>query len=263
MKIKFLGTGSAITSLHRFHSSFLITSSDYKLLVDCGDGIAHALLQQAIGFNEIDAILISHFHPDHYTGLPSLITQMKSGRRKKPLSLFIHSSEKFFLEEFIFHSYLFKERMEFDFNIIPFKEGDEIIINNHFRFVSKINSHLEKYKLFDDKNKLSFISLSFLFKDEENSCIYTGDIGKENDLFLFNQKADWFISETTHIASDNLIAVLKNLNSEKIILTHIDEKTEEAVKFFLENKLHPADKERFLIAFDGLELNQSTYNPLY
>lgn len=257
MNIKFLGTGSGVTLLNRFHSSFLITSSNYNLLVDCGDGISKAILSQNIEYNSIDSILISHFHADHYTGLPSLLTQMKIDKRKKKLTIYVHSSDKDFLEEFILHSYLFKERMTFDLKIIPFSEENEIIINNEFKFVSKINSHLDKYKKHDKENKLSFTSLSFLFKDDENSCIYTGDIGSEKDLFLFNQKVDWFISEVTHIKIESLLEVSKKLHPQKIVLTHIADDFENSIKNYLES-LPNHLKSTFIQAYDGLELNQST-----
>ena len=129
MKIKFLGTGSGKTSLNRYHSSFLLSSSNHNLLVDCGDGISKAILKQNINFNSIDSILISHFHADHFSGLPSLITQMKLTSRKNDLTIYVQLSEKDFLEDFIFHSYLFKERMAFNFNIVSFDEEKEILCN--------------------------------------------------------------------------------------------------------------------------------------
>ena len=175
------------------------------MLVDCGDGISRAILNQNISFNSIDCILISHLHADHYAGLPSLLTQMKLTGRNKVLSVFVHSSEKDFIEDFILHSYLFKERMSFEFKIIPFDDEREIKVNENFNFTARLNSHLDKYKKYDIENKLGFASLSFLFKDDENSLIYSGDIGTEKDLYLFNQKVDLFITETTHIKVDNAV----------------------------------------------------------
>jgi ribonuclease Z len=256
MKIKFLGTSSGKTSLTRHHSSFLISSSNYNLLVDCGDGISKAILSQKININSIDSILISHFHADHFSGLPSLITQMKLLSRKNDLTIFVHSSEKDFLEDFIFHSYLFKERMTFNLKIISFDEGKEILLSDHFRFTSKLNSHLDKYRKYDQVNKLGFASLSFLFKDDENSVIYSGDIGSENDLYLFNQKVDWFITETTHIKIESLADILDKLNTAKLFLTHIADDLEERIKIFYQSL--PDDiKSRLILAFDGLEINQS------
>ncbi len=261
MKIKFLGTGSAKTSLNRFHSSFLISSSDHNLLVDCGDGISKAILKQNIDFNSIDSILISHFHADHYSGLPSLITQMKLLSRKNDLTIFVHSSEKDFLKDLILHSYLFNERMNFNLNIVSFDEEKEVLLSNDFKFTSKLNSHLDKYKKYDQKNILCFTSLSFLFKDDENSIIFSGDIGSENDLYLFNEKVDWFITETTHLKINNIIKLLDKNQSTKLILTHIGDDFEKPINEFHQS-LPEYLKSRIIIAFDGLEFNHSTQKPL-
>ena len=144
MKIKFIGTGSGKTSLKRFHTSFLISSTNHNMLVDCGDGISRAILNQNISFKSIDSILISHLHADHYAGLASLLTQMKLTGRTKVLSIFIHSREKDFIEDFISHSYLFKERMSFELKIIPFVDKREITANENINFTARLNSHLDK-----------------------------------------------------------------------------------------------------------------------
>jgi ribonuclease Z len=225
------------------------------MLVDCGDGISRAVLNLNISFNSIDCILISHLHADHYTGLPSLLAQMKLAGRKKILSVFVNSSEKDFIEDFIFHSYLFKERMSFDLKIVAFDDEREIKVNENFNFTTRLNSHLDKYKKYDTENKLGFASLSFLFKDDENSLIYAGDIGTEKDLYLFNQKVDLFITETTHIKVENLIDIFEKLNPGKLILTHIGDDFEESLEQYLES-LPEHLKSRIILTFDGLELNQ-------
>ena len=88
MKIKFIGTGSGKTSLNQFHSSLLLISKNYNLLVDAGDGISRALLFNEIEFNIIDGILLTHLHPDHFSGLATLIVQMKMMKRKNSLDIF-------------------------------------------------------------------------------------------------------------------------------------------------------------------------------
>jgi ribonuclease Z len=90
LEIKFLGTGSGKASLTRHHSSFLLSIGNYNLLVDAGDGISRAFLLQKIPFNSVDGILFSHFHPDHYAGIVSLIAQMKMESRENKLELFAH-----------------------------------------------------------------------------------------------------------------------------------------------------------------------------
>ncbi|OQY73636.1 MAG: hypothetical protein B6D45_07865, partial [Ignavibacteriales bacterium UTCHB3] len=101
VKIIFTGTGSGRSSLNRFHSSFLIRSDSYNLLVDAGDGISRALLRLGIDFNEIDGVFITHLHPDHYSGFPSLILQMKMSSRRMPLELYTSKGNGNFIKELL------------------------------------------------------------------------------------------------------------------------------------------------------------------
>lgn len=254
MNIKFIGTGSGKTSLDRYHSSFLITSSDHKLLVDCGDGTARALIAQNVHVNSINSIIISHLHPDHYSGLPSLLTQMKLEKRREKLALYIHKSEKGFIEKFIQHSYLFLDRLSFELEIIPFSEEEKISITEQFSFVSKCNTHLEKYRGNKSSEKLSFVSLSFLIKDQENSLIFTGDVGSKEDLFLFDEKVDWFITEITHSSPTGLMRLLNEDRAKIIIVTHLDPVSEEMIQQFQSNSYINEINSMVIIATDGFEL---------
>lgn len=253
MKIKFLGTGSGKTSLKRHHSSFIISSGIHNLLVDCGDGISSAILKQNIDFKSINSILISHLHADHFSGLASLITQMKLAKRIAPLSIYIHSSNIDFIEDYLLHSYLFKERMGFQLNTIPFEVDNEVRVTENLVFNSKFNSHLDKYLKYNKKNDLSFISLSFLVKDQQSSLIYSGDVGSEKDLYLFEDKVDWLVTEISHIKLEDVLGLLNKNLHKKIILTHIADESEKLVDQFL-NSLDKKQKSRIVAAYDGLEL---------
>jgi ribonuclease Z len=262
VNIKFLGTGSGLTSLERYHSSFLITSSNYKFLVDCGDGISKALLNQNVNFDTINSIIISHLHADHFAGLPSLLTQMKLNNREEKLSVYIHKSDKEFLTQFIQHSYLFFDRLLFELEIIPFSEEENIFLTNKFSFLSKRNSHLDKYRENKTSVALGYTSLSFLFLDHENSVIYTGDVGSDNDLYLFEDKVDWFITEITHVSLAGIIGLIEKKSAKKIILTHLDKLSD---KIIVDLKKHfDTDNEKtdILIAADGFELNHYSSNCL-
>jgi len=104
---------------------------------------------------------------------------------------------------------------------------------------------------------LGFASLSFLFKDDENLVNYSGDVGSQNDLYLFNQKVDWFITETTHIKPEEILDLIDKLDPAKLILTHIGDDFEKLLNDFHQS-LPEHLKSRIIIAFDGLELYQYT-----
>lgn len=70
MKIKMIGTGAVYAKEN--NSSCLV---DDKILIDCGNGIFKALLKQNISINDLDTLLITHIHGDHFLDLPFLILQ--------------------------------------------------------------------------------------------------------------------------------------------------------------------------------------------
>ncbi|NWF50449.1 MAG: ribonuclease Z [Ignavibacteriaceae bacterium] len=251
MQIKFIGTGSGKTSLKRFHSSLLITSGNYNLLFDCGDGTARAMLSSEIPFNSVDAILISHLHPDHYSGLVSLIVQMKMNNRKNPLQIFINEASGEFIKSFLLNSYLLPERMEFELKIELFKLESEQTINDQMSFFSLLNSHLQKYREYKSAEKISLNSSSFIFNLENKSIYISGDIGSSDDLsILKNRKLDLMILESTHLRLNEIINLSENFPDADIYLTHIDDDDENDLFQFLIG-LNAKLRNRIMLAADG------------
>ncbi len=255
MKIKFIGTGSGITSLNRFHSSIIFSEPKYKLLVDAGDGISKALLSQKVSSNSINGIAISHLHPDHFSGLSSLIVQMKISGRRNELRIFIHNSLIEAIERYLYQSYIFKERLGFKLNCIGFENDERIKLSADFSFTTKQNSHLDHYRAFDKDNSLSFSCSSFLFKCKDKNIFYTGDIGSKEDVHLFDdKKITLMITEATHINIDDLPSILQTSEARKIILTHISDEDEIEVKRFF-SSFTKKELKRITAAYDGMTTN--------
>ncbi|MDH3269414.1 MAG: MBL fold metallo-hydrolase, partial [Ignavibacteria bacterium] len=140
MKITFIGTNSGKASVNRFHSSLLLSSEDYNLLVDTGDGISRALLINRINFNSINGIVFTHLHPDHFSGLPALIVQMKMLNRTEPLEIYIHQSLKNIVEDFLLNSYLIPEKMKIEIRYKTFKDEEFVNIAKDFSMIARKNS---------------------------------------------------------------------------------------------------------------------------
>ena len=252
MKITFLGTSSGKTSLKRFHSSILFYFEKYSLLIDAGDGISRSLINNGIKFNSIDGILFTHLHPDHFSGLPALIVQMKMMNRKEPLEIFVHESLVKVVQEFLIHSYLLPEKMGFEILYETFKDDEQLNVTRKFSFIAKKNSHLrdlEKYQ--NIYPSLSMYSASFLFESEGKKIIYTSDIGSEEDLLLFGETVpELFISEVTHISPLTLHEKIEKIKPWKTILTHYSEEEIPALNEIMSN-LQNTLKEKVILAVDG------------
>jgi ribonuclease Z len=72
LKVTLLGTGVPIPSPERFGPSTLIEAGDQKLLVDAGRGASIRLYQLGVPMGRLDALLLTHYHSDHTSGIPDV-----------------------------------------------------------------------------------------------------------------------------------------------------------------------------------------------
>jgi len=88
IEIHFIGTSDAFGAGGRRQSAFLIGDGHAGLLVDCGTTTNTGLSAEGIRRDEIDAILVSHFHADHFGGIPLfLLAALYADKRTKPLEI--------------------------------------------------------------------------------------------------------------------------------------------------------------------------------
>lgn len=251
MKIRFIGTGSGKTSLKRDHSSILIENGNSNLLIDCGDGISKAFLKNSISFNSINSILFTHYHADHFSGITSLITQMKLIERVSRLTIFTHTNLVEPLKNFLHSTYIFEESLQFELDIIGFEFGKDYSINDEISFYAKQNLHITNKYRTDSIPENQFVSSSMLIKIKDESIIYTSDIGIREDLFLFDEvKPKIFITETTHIDKDWIHGIVAYYHPEQIYLTHISDEDEQELVKYLRNQTFPHSV-KVMLAEDG------------
>jgi len=85
LTIRFVGTGSAFGDGGRFQACVLLSCAEGTVLVDCGASSLIALKRASIDPNSIDAIVISHFHGDHFGGIPFFLIDGTIAKRDRPL----------------------------------------------------------------------------------------------------------------------------------------------------------------------------------
>ncbi|QWG19006.1 MBL fold metallo-hydrolase [Bradyrhizobium sediminis] len=85
MQLQFVGCGDAFGSGGRSNTCFHVTGDHVNFLIDCGASSLPALKRQGIIRDGIDLILITHFHGDHFGGLPFLLLDAQFTRRTRPL----------------------------------------------------------------------------------------------------------------------------------------------------------------------------------
>lgn len=84
-----VGSGNAFNTDGRAHACYLLeNSSEEMLLLDCGATSLFRLQQLRAPIDRIDWLLLTHFHGDHFIGLPFLLIEFELIRhRKRPFEI--------------------------------------------------------------------------------------------------------------------------------------------------------------------------------
>jgi ribonuclease Z len=80
----FLGTGASVPSARRATACVLIRAGGARLLIDAGEG-AQRQMMLSTGLVPVDEVYITHYHADHYLGLPGLLKTYDLQDRQAPL----------------------------------------------------------------------------------------------------------------------------------------------------------------------------------
>lgn len=88
MELIFLGTSSALPTRRRNHSAIAMKAFGEIILLDCGESTQRQMSLARLSPMKINKIFITHFHGDHFLGLPGLVQSMAFRGREKPLHVF-------------------------------------------------------------------------------------------------------------------------------------------------------------------------------
>jgi ribonuclease Z len=72
-ELLFIGTGGSVGTEERDNTSFLLLSQDTVALIDCPGSVVPKLKKAQIDPRSVQSLIVTHIHPDHIYGLPSLI----------------------------------------------------------------------------------------------------------------------------------------------------------------------------------------------
>jgi ribonuclease Z len=88
LHLVFLGTSGSVPTAQRAPSALLLRRGGERLLFDCGEGTQRQLLRSSVGLVELREVFVSHFHADHYLGLPGMLKTFALRGREVPLTVY-------------------------------------------------------------------------------------------------------------------------------------------------------------------------------
>jgi ribonuclease Z len=87
LDVVFLGTAGSMPTARRAPMAVLVRRGGERLLFDCAEGTQRQLLRSSLGLPDLRDVFLTHFHADHYLGLPGMLKTFSLRDREQPLTL--------------------------------------------------------------------------------------------------------------------------------------------------------------------------------
>ena len=88
LDVVFLGTAGSMPTAQRAPSALLVRRGGERLLFDCGEGTQRQLLRSDVGLIDLRDVFLTHYHADHYLGLPGMLKSFALRGRDEPITIY-------------------------------------------------------------------------------------------------------------------------------------------------------------------------------
>ncbi len=220
VRVTVLGGGDAFNASGRCHASYLVSAPAARVLLDCGPTALLALRRADVSPNDIDAVLLSHLHGDHFAGLPFLFLAwtFETGRQR-PFTLVGPPGTEQRVRDLYRAMYrnLAAKPLPFPYRCVEVEPGSRVAVGAVDLLPFRV-PHQE-----------TEISLALRLTVDGKTILYSGDTGWTEELVVQSQGTDLFICECCffetrvdyHLDYPRLAANHHRFGCRRLVLTHV------------------------------------------
>ena len=216
MELTILGSSGTWPNAGVATSGYLVQHDGFNLYMDAGSGTM-ANLQEHLEIKDVDAIVISHEHPDHFVDLYPFFYAWHYGELGRPgLPVFVPTDFSQRLADLVSIDSQVAMRTAFAFTEVAPGEGFE---TGPFRVKTEPMAHL------------GLPALGFRLQADGRVLSYTGDTGPTHHVEDLARDADILLAEATwqdrddllpfHLSSRQAAVHAREAGVKHLILTHI------------------------------------------
>ncbi len=215
MRLIVLGSGTCVPSLKRNAPGYYLEAEECRVLVDCGTGSLLQLEKAGESYKDLDAVFITHRHPDHFADLMPLVHALIATpefRREKDLNIIAPEG--------------FKEYYE--------KSTGSILstfLNFTIRFIV-MNEKLDfgPFHILSAKTIHSADSIAYRFEHNDKSVVFTGDTDYDQGIIILSENADLLVADCSfpdagkvkgHLCSKECGLIAQKARVKKLLLSHL------------------------------------------
>ncbi|MBA2379477.1 MAG: ribonuclease Z [Blastocatellia bacterium] len=221
MKLTILGSGTSVFHPKRSSSGYWLETPGGTILLDCAASVPHRMAQEGLNWGELDAIWISHFHLDHFAGLPAFLFGTKHAPetqgRTKTLTIFGPKGLKDLLQKVsdAGEYKLFEQPFPLEIREVEPLENIEIV-----------GLHATAMKTPHTEASLGL----HLRSADDKTFVFTADTGFTDVIASFARRVDLLLIECSfvadkptdiHIQLDEAMFLIGKAEPRRAVLTHL------------------------------------------
>ena len=216
LDLLFLGSGNAFGVDGRAFSSVLLNG---RYLFDCGPTVLQQLRKANVSHTDIEVVFVSHFHADHFFGLPFLLLASHHEGRARDLAIVGPPGieERTRALTSLGYTHVLDE-LEFGLRFVEVLDGCRGHVCG-LDFTAARVEHVDHLTCF-----------AYRAEPGGRSMVYSGDTTLCDGLLRLSDAADVVVLEcscdgaSVHLSPEGVAAVAKHAPEAQIILTHLDGK---------------------------------------
>ncbi len=220
IELTVIGCGDAFADGGRFHTCFYVKSSRCNFLIDCGASAFTSLKQNGIRNKDIDVIFITHFHGDHYGGIPFLLLDADASTREKPLTIVSPPGGKEKIEK-LFQLLYPDSKLAEKFKIYFYEyHENEVLTVDQLKVSAVPVKHKQATMPHGLRITIGLTVISYSGDTEWTPALV--ELAKDADLFIC--ECNFYESKVEgHMNYKTLAEKLPDLAFKRILLTHFGE----------------------------------------
>ncbi|MBV8754317.1 MAG: MBL fold metallo-hydrolase [Hyphomicrobiales bacterium] len=222
MHITFVGCGDAFGSGGRLNTCFHVRAARSTFLIDCGASSLIGMNRCGIDRNAIDTILVTHFHADHFGGIPFFMLDAQfNTKRMRPLTIAGPPGLRDWYARVMETSFAgsSKTQTKFELNLVELESAQRRSLGDITVRPARVRHAPSEGPFFAYRIEVDGRTLAFSGDTEwvENLV----EIGREADLLIsecysFGKKVPFHLDYAT------LQANLPRIKAKRVILTHLN-----------------------------------------
>ena len=215
-KLTILGTAPALPEPFREYTYMVIQGGKSVILIDCASSPVQRLAQVGVNFQDIDHLIVTHYHPDHVYGVPVLLLDLWLAGRQRPLHIYGPLGTAHIIPAMM-SLYKWHEWPGFypiEFHEVKTAVGSLVLDSEDLLITAAPVEHL-----------VPTMALRVLCKETGGVIVYSSDTEPCEEVMHLAQGADLLIHESTgahagHTSSAAAGAVARFAGVKKLVLVH-------------------------------------------